>query len=47
MECGVSRGQHDVAAALSAPCVLQGKLSLDHATLAVAGSPGSQEGRCG
>ena len=29
------------------PCVLPGKLSLDHGTLAVAGCPGSQEGRCG
>ena len=30
-----------------APCVLPGKLSLDHGTLAVAGCTGSQEGRCG
>ena len=29
------------------PCVLLGKLSLDHGTLAVAGCIGSQEGRCG
>ena len=28
-------------------CVLQGKLSLDHGTLAVVGLIGSQEGRCG
>ena len=28
-------------------CVLLGKLSLDHGTLAVAGCTGSQEGRCG
>ena len=30
-----------------APCVLPGKLSLDHGTLAVAGCTGSREGRCG
>ena len=30
-----------------APCVLPGKLSLDHGTLAVVGCTGSQEGRCG
>ena len=30
-----------------APCILPGKLSLDHGTLAVAGCTGSQEGRCG
>ena len=30
-----------------APCVLPGKLSLDHGTLAVAGCTGSPEGRCG
>ena len=29
------------------PCVLPGKLSLDHGTLAVAGCTGSREGRCG
>ena len=29
------------------PCVLPGKLSLDHGTLAVADCPGSREGRCG
>ena len=28
-------------------CVLPGKLSLDHGTLAVAGCTGSREGRCG
>ena len=28
-------------------CVLPGKLSLDHGTLAVAGCTGSWEGRCG
>ena len=32
-----SRAQHDVAKAWGAPCVLPGKLSLDHRTLAVAG----------
>ena len=41
------RGQRVVAAAWGAPCVLPGKLSLDHGTLAVAGCIGSQEGRCG
>ena len=30
-----------------APCILLGKLSLDHGTLAVAGCTGSREGRCG
>ena len=30
-----------------APCVLLGKLSLDHGSLAVAGCPGSREERCG
>ena len=30
-----------------APCVLPGKLSLDHGTLTVAGCTGSQKGRCG
>ena len=30
-----------------APCVLPGKLSLHHRTLAVAGCIGSWEGRCG
>ena len=29
------------------PCVLPGKLSLYHGTLAVAGCTGSREGRCG
>ena len=29
-----------------APCVLPGKLSLDHGSLAVAGCTGSQQGRC-
>ena len=42
-----SRGRCDVAAAWGAPCVLPGKLSLDHRTLAVVGCTGSQEGRCG
>ena len=28
-------------------CVLPGKLSLDHGTLAVVDCTGSQEGRCG
>ena len=37
----------DVAAARGAPCILPGKLSLDHGSLAVAGCTGSQEGRCG
>ena len=39
--------RRDVAPARGAPCVLPGKLSLDHGTLAVAGCTGSQEGRCG
>ena len=30
-----------------APCILPGKLSLDHRTLAVVGCTGSREGRCG
>ena len=30
-----------------APCVLPGKLSLDHGTLTVSGCTGSREGRCG
>ena len=30
-----------------APCVLPGKLSLGHGTLAVEGITGSWEGRCG
>ena len=30
-----------------APCVLPGKLSLDHRSLAVASCTGSLEGRCG
>ena len=41
------RGQRDVAPAQGAPCVLPGKLSLDHGILAVAGCNGSREGRCG
>ena len=48
--CGVSlRRQRrlDVAPAQGAPCVLPGKLSLDHGTLAVAGRTGSREGQCG
>ena len=43
----VSRGQHDVAPAWGAPCVLPGKLSPDHGSLAVVGCTGSREGRCG
>ena len=39
--------RRDVAPAWGAPCVLPGKLSLDHGTLAVAGCTGSREGRCG
>ena len=30
-----------------APCILLGKLSLDHRTLAVVGCTDSREGRCG
>ena len=41
------RGRRDVAPARGVPCVLPGKLSLDHRTLAVAGCTGSREGRCG
>ena len=44
--CG-GRGWSDVAPAWGAPCVLPGKLSPDHGTLAVARCTGSQEGRCG
>ena len=44
--CG-GRGLCDVAAARGMPCVLPGKLSPDHGTLAVVGCTGSQEGRCG
>ena len=44
--CGV-RGRRDVAPARGAPCVLPGKLSPDHGSLAVAGCTGSREGRCG
>ena len=44
--CG-GRGRRDVAPAWGALCVLPGKLSLDHGTLAVAGCTGSWEGRCG
>ncbi|XP_049556634.1 uncharacterized protein LOC125961775 [Orcinus orca] len=43
---GVTLRRHDVAHACGAPCVLPGKLSLDHGTLAVAGCTGSREGRC-
>ena len=39
--------RHDVAAAQGAPCVLPGKLFLDHGSLAVAGCTGSREGWCG
>ena len=38
--CG-GQGQRDMAPARGAPCVLPGKLSLDHGTLAVAGCTGS------
>ena len=44
--CG-GRGRRDVAPAWGTQCVLPGKLSLDHGTLAVAGGTGSREGRCG
>ena len=40
-EAGVTLQQPEVL------CVLLGKLSLDHGTLAVVGCTGSQEGRCG
>ena len=39
--------RHDIAAARGALCVLPGKLSPDHGSLAVAGCTGSREGRCG
>ena len=39
--------RHDVAPARGVPCVLPGKLSLDHRSLAVAGRTGSREGWCG
>ena len=39
--------RRDVAPARGAPCVLPGKLSLDHGSLAVAGCTGSREGQCG
>ena len=39
--------RRDVAAARGTLCVLPGKLSPDHGTLAVAGCTGSWEGRCG
>ena len=38
------RGQRDIATACGAPCVLLGKLSLDHETLTVAGCTDSQWG---
>ena len=41
------RGLRDVAPAGGVPCVLPGKLSLDHGTLAVLGCTGSWEGQCG
>ena len=44
--CG-GRGHHDVATAWDMLCVLPGKLSLDHRTLAVVGCTVSHEGRCG
>ena len=44
--CG-GRVRYDVAAAWGTQCVLPGKLSLDHRTLAVASCTGSREGRCG
>ena len=40
-EAGVTLQQSE------ALCLLPGKLSLDHGTLAVAGCTGSQEGQCG
>ena len=43
--CG-GRGQHDVATACGVPCVLPGKLPLDHRIPAVAGCTGSQDWRC-
>ena len=39
--------RRDVAPARGAPCVLPGKLSPDHGSLAVAGCTGSRDGRCG
>ncbi|XP_061048642.1 peptidyl-prolyl cis-trans isomerase D isoform X4 [Eubalaena glacialis] len=39
--------RRDVAPARGTPCVLPGKLSPDHGSLAVAGCTGSREGRCG
>ena len=48
--CGTSLRQQRLAwrcTAWGALCVLPGKLSLDHGTLAVAGCTGSREGRCG
>ena len=39
--------RRDVAPARGAPCVLPGKLSPDHGSLAVAGCTGTREGRCG
>ena len=48
--CGASLRRQRLACcctSLRRPCVLPGKLSLDHGTLAVAGCTGSQEGRCG
>ncbi|KAJ8788377.1 hypothetical protein J1605_000433 [Eschrichtius robustus] len=41
------RGLRDVAPAQGTPCVLPGKSSLDHGSLAVVGGTGSREGRCG
>ena len=41
------RGLHDIAPAWGTPCVLLGKLFLDHGTLAVLGCTGSWEGQCG
>ena len=41
------RGRCDIATALGVSCVLPGKLSLDHRTLAVAGCTDSWERRCG
>ena len=42
-----SRGQCDVAPARGVLCLLPGKLSLDHGTMAVADCTGAREGRCG
>ena len=46
LACG-NRGQCDVPTAWGMLCILPGKLSLDHGTLAVMGCTGSWEGRWG